>query len=216
MRTPLIVVLAAVTFSGCYVGVNTRVGRRTYPSPDGTALLDAPAGPNVRLPRLVGSASVSVCEPEMEASGPSGLRFQDGHAAGFVPPDDEQRSQTLVQGAFLSALSHAGVSVVAVGSHCEVGGSDAPGTPFFVRSEITDMEHDVHELSRATGHQEVAVGLEVDLYRHDGTLVFRGLYAGEARAGLREASSDALTRVSVGRLVADLLRGRFGRALHGS
>ncbi len=205
-----------VLSSGCYVRLDTRVGHRTYPNPDHDALEDVREGPTAPLPRLAQAASVAVCRPEMEAPGPGGLRTQDGDVSGFLPQDAPEAKEQVVHEALVAGLLEAGVTVESLASYCELGATDSGTAPFFLRSHIIRVEHDVHELSDAVGEHVMALALEVSLYRRDGALVFHGLYAGAARAGLREATPPALAHVSVRRVLSDLLGGRFGRLLEGA
>ncbi len=204
----LLLLLSAFFLSGCYLGFDRRVGKRSYPNPENNAIgnLDS----TVPAALKISNAPLSVCKPILEASDPRGLSTSGGDYKGVLS-QNEKNAEIIVQELLVQGLREAGITAKALDHHCEYSFFYNGDTPHYLRSEILYVETNID----FNGSAAVALGLNLSVHQQGGGLLFTGRHGGGAN-GMQATGTNGMStifRTAMRRLLNDVARGRLPEVL---
>lgn len=224
--------LLGTSTPACYLRIDTRAGKRVYPSPENNALDEVPEGHAVSARRAPPSfPPLSVCLPEVEAPEPGGMDKSNWPLISLLRQRPVAIEGEAVHAALVEALRKHQIDARPLDHACRHGFVANGDTRYYLRPIVLYVEKqyrlqdaprpplDTPPSFREAGHLVLkgnwyryqfthAIALELSIYRQGGELVFQSRQAAAARLNDVIADDDLLA-VSLDRLVVDLLAGRL-------
>ncbi len=170
--TRLLFSLLSVTLSAsCYLGYEGRTGHRSHPAPQNNDLAAASIKTDIAMTRLPVGTAMTICWLEITAPEPSGVSNQSTFLIGGKGKMLMQVSEDLHR-----ALYDANIAVALGTSPCSIAFESQGKAPYYLRTVVVRYEQNHQE-----GETQIAVGLELTLFRNDGSFVSSTLVGGATR-----------------------------------